>query len=98
MGVSVIAYLGLLVAVAALRFVELGISKRHQKQIVADGGAKVTDPKFLWMVLLHIAVLSGAAVEVVFLRRPFIPALAAISFVLFLVANIVRWWVIRTLG
>lgn len=98
MGISVIAFLGLLVAVGALRILELGISKRHQKRIVADGGSKISDPKFRWMVLLHTGVLIGAAVEVVFLHRPFIPALAAISFVLFLVANIVRWWVIRTLG
>ncbi|HJZ66315.1 MAG TPA: isoprenylcysteine carboxylmethyltransferase family protein [Candidatus Acidoferrum sp.] len=98
MAISVIAFLGLLVAVAALRIVELQVSKRHQKQIVRDGGSKVTDPKFLWMVLLHTAVLIGAAVEVMFLHRPFIPALAAISLLLFIVANIVRWWVIRTLG
>jgi methyltransferase len=98
MAITVIAFLGLLLAVAALRIVELQISRRHQKQIVADGGSKVTDPKFLWMVLLHTAVLIGAAVEVVFLHRPFIPSLAAISFALFLVANVIRWWVIRTLG
>jgi len=81
MDITVIAFLGLLLAVAALRIVELQISKRHQKQIVADGGSKVADPKFRWMVLLHTMVLIGAAVEVVFLRRPFIPLLAAISFV-----------------
>jgi len=98
MGVSVIAFLALLLAVAALRIVELQISRRHQKQIVADGGSKVTDPKFRWMVLLHTLVLVGAAVEVVFLHRPFIPLLGAISFVLFLIANVIRWWVIRTLG
>jgi methyltransferase len=98
MGISVIAFLALLFCVAALRIVELRISKNHQKQIVADGGSKVTDAKFRWMVLLHTLVLIGAAVEVVFLRRPIIPALAAISFLLFLAANIVRWWVIRTLG
>jgi len=98
MAITVIAFLALLLAVAALRIVELQISKRHQKQIVADGGSKVTDPKFLWMVLLHTLVLIGAAVEVVFLHRPFIPWLAAISFVLFIVANVIRWWVIRTLG
>src|SRR4029077_16938506 len=40
MGVSVIAFLALLLAVAALRIVELQISRRHQKQIVADGGSK----------------------------------------------------------
>ena len=98
MAITVIAFLALLLAVAALRIVELQISKRHQKQIVADGGSKVTDPKFLWMVLLHTLVLIGAAVEVVFFRRSFIPWLAAISFVLFIVANVIRWWVIRTLG
>ena len=98
MAITVIAFLGLLLAVGALRIVELQISKRHQKQIVADGGSKVTDPKFLWMILLHTLVLIGAAVEVVFLHRPFIPWLAAISFVLFIVANVIRWWVIRTLG
>jgi len=98
MDVSVIAYLALLLAVAALRIVELRISKTHQKQIVADGGSKVTDPKFVWMVALHTAVLIGAAVEVVFLRRPFLPVLAAISFAVFVFANVVRWWVIRTLG
>ena len=58
MGVSVIAFLALLFIVAALRIVELGISKAHQKQIVADGGAKVTDPKFVWMVALHMATPS----------------------------------------
>ena len=92
------AFLGLLLAVAALRVAELQISRRHQKQIVAGGGSKVTDPKFLWMVLLHTAVLAGAALEVVFLRRPFVPVLAAISFALFLAANVIRWWVIRALG
>jgi len=50
------------------------------------------------MVLLHTAVLAGAGVEVVLLRRPFIPALAAAMFAVFLAANAVRWWVIRTLG
>jgi len=98
MGVSVIAFLGLLVAVAVLRIVELGISKRHQNQIVAGGGSKITDPKFRWMVLLHTSVLIGAAVEAVFFHRPFVPTLAAISFLLFLGANAIRWWVIRTLG
>jgi|SRR5215831_18346462 len=98
MGITVIAFLVLLVAVATLRIVELRISKRHQIQIVRSGGSKVADPKFLWMVLLHTAVLIGAAVEVVFLSRPFLPALALISFALFLFANAIRWWVIRTLG
>lgn len=98
MELSVIAYLVLLVVVALLRLVELRISKKHQQEMVARGAAKVVDPRFRWMVLLHTAVIVGAAVEVVFLHRPFFPLLAAICFAIFLAANAVRWWVIRTLG
>jgi methyltransferase len=98
MDVSVIAFLGLLLLVALLRLVELRISRRHQEEMIARGAAKVDEPRFRWMVLLHTAVLIGAAVETVFLRRPFIPVLAAVMFVVFLAANAVRWWVIRTLG
>jgi methyltransferase len=98
MDLSVIAFLALLLAVALLRFVELRISRRHQREMIARGAAKVDEPQFRWMVLLHTAVLAGAAVEVVLLRRPFVPQLAAAMFALFLAANAVRWWVIRTLG
>jgi len=98
MELNVIAYLALLAAVALLRIVELRISKRHQAQMVARGASRVEEPRFRWMVALHTAVLLGAAVEVVFLRRPFFPVLAACMFLIFLAANVVRWWVIRTLG
>jgi methyltransferase len=64
MDLSVIAFLGLLLAVAFLRLAELRISKRHQREMVARGAAKVDEPKFRWMVLLHTAVLIGAALEV----------------------------------
>jgi len=98
MDLSTIAFLVLLLAVALLRLVELRISKRHQAEMIAQGAAKVDEPRFRWMVLLHTAVLAGAAVEVVLLKRPFIPWLAALMFTVFLAANAVRWWVIRTLG
>jgi len=98
MELSVIAFLGLLVAVALLRIVELRISRHHQQEMIARGAAKVEEPRFRWMVALHTAVLMGAGLEVVLLRRPFIPALAAVMFLVFLLANVVRWWVIRTLG
>jgi methyltransferase len=98
MDISVIAFLALLVAVAAMRLVELRISKQHQREMLGRGAAKVDEPRFRWMVALHTLVLIGAALEVVFLHRPFIPLLAAVMFVIFLAANAVRWWVIRTLG
>jgi methyltransferase len=98
MELSTIAFLALLLAVALLRIVELRISKKHQEEMIARGAAKVAEPKFRWMVGLHAAVLVGAAVEVVVLRRPLILWLAAPMFILFLAANAVRWWVIQTLG
>jgi len=98
MDLSTIAFLALLLLVALLRLVELRISKRHQQEMMARGAAKVDEPRFRWMVLLHTAVLAGAAVEVVVLKRPFLPWLAGPMFLIFLAANAVRWWVIRTLG
>jgi len=98
MDITVVAYLVLLALVATLRLVELRISKQNQREMLAHGAAKVAEPRFRWMVLLHTAVLIGSAVEVVFLHRPFIPVLAGVMFAIFLAANGVRWWVIRTLG
>src|SRR6266568_9014579 len=95
---TVDAFVGLLLAVTLLRLVELRISKRHQREMAARGAAKVDEPKFRWMVLLHTSVLAGAALEVILLRRPFHPGLAAPMFAVFLAANAVRWWVIRSLG
>ncbi|MGB9434396.1 MAG: isoprenylcysteine carboxylmethyltransferase family protein [Candidatus Acidiferrum sp.] len=98
MELSVKAYLGLLLVVALLRIYELQISRRHQREMVAHGASRVVDPVFRPMVLLHTGVLLGAALEVVFLHRPFYPVFAALCFAIFLAANVVRWWVIRTLG
>lgn len=98
MDMSVISFLVLLAAVAALRLLELRISRKHQQQLVANGAAKVDEPNFRWMVALHTAVLIGAALEVVLLKRPFLPMLALVMFAIFVAANAVRWWVIRTLG
>mgnify|MGYP001394824063 CR=1 FL=1 len=92
------AYLALLVLVAIGRFVELGISRRNQRELQKQGVRKITEPHFRWMVLLHGGVLAAAAIEVVTLHRPLIPALAISMGALFLLANLLRWWVIRTLA
>jgi methyltransferase len=98
MDLSVILFLALLLGVAALRLLELHISRRHQDALLARGAARVTEPRFRWMVALHTALLIGAALEVLLLKRAFHPLLAAAMFAIFLAANAVRWWVIRTLG
>ena len=98
MELSVLLFLALLLAVAALRLVELRISRSHQRRLMSEGAARIDEPRFRWMVLVHAAVLLGAALEVMALKRPFLPMLAGVSLVIFLMANAVRWWVIRTLG
>src|SRR5260370_40605782 len=98
MDVSVYSFLVLLLAVGLLRLVELRISKRHQGERAARGAAKVDEPKFRWMVLLHTAALLGAASEVVFLRRPFILWLAVTMFVAFFADSVVRAWALRSRG
>jgi methyltransferase len=97
MDLSVKAFLGLLAAVAVLRVVELRISRRNQRALAAAGVRKIAEPVFPWMVLGHAGVLGGAALEVVLLQRPFVPALAAVMSVLFVLATALRWWVMRTL-
>jgi methyltransferase len=98
MDVSVAAFLALLIVVALLRGIELVISRRHQGRLEAQGISRAHEPHFRWMVLLHSAVLVGAALEVVLLGRPFIPVLATAMGLLIALANALRWWVIYTLG
>jgi len=92
------AYLVLLAVVAAGRLIELQISRRNQRALHARGVEKIPEPHFRWMVVVHTAVLAGAALEVTLLHRPLLPALAISMVTLFVLANLLRWWVIRTLA
>src|SRR5579862_5723932 len=93
-----IAYLALLALVGIGRIVELRISRRNQRQLQNQGVRKVAEAHFRWMVVLHGGILIAAALEVVFLHRPLLPALAIPMAILFVLANLVRWWVIRSLA
>jgi len=96
--VSVGAYLVLLAAVGVGRLLELRLSRRHQRAL-ADHGARVApEPAFRLMVALHTGVLIASGVEVLLLHRPFTPALGVPALVAFALANLLRWWVIATLG
>jgi isoprenylcysteine carboxyl methyltransferase (ICMT) family protein YpbQ len=98
MDVGVNGFLVLLAAVGVLRGVELVISQRHRRTLRERGAHEPQDPSFVWMALLHAAILIGAALEVVILHRPLVPWLAMVMATMFVLANIVRWWAIRTLG
>jgi methyltransferase len=92
------AYISLLVIVGIERLAELLISRRNQKQLQAQGVRKVPEPHFRLLVVFHGFILVCAGAEVLFLHRPLIPALALSMSVLFVLSNVLRWWVIRTLA
>jgi methyltransferase len=95
---SVEVYLGLLVLVGAGRLIEMRLSRRHQRALAARGVAVEREPVFGLMVALHTGVLAAAALEVILLRRAFVPALGVTALVLVVLANLLRWWVIAALG
>jgi methyltransferase len=87
-----------LTAVGLGRLIELRISHRHQRALAMRGSVKIPEPHFRHMVLLHAGVLLGSGLEVRLLRRPFRQALALGAGVIVLLANTLRWWVIRSLA
>jgi methyltransferase len=74
------------------------LSRRHQRALRARGIARVPEPRFRFMVALHAGILVSAALEVLLLRRPLVPLLAAPALALVALANLLRLWVITTMG
>lgn len=98
MEISVLVYAVFLLAVGVGRLLEMRISRQHQQSLMARGIREGRDPAFGWIVVLHVGVLAGSFAEVWALRRPFIPLLAIPMLVLFVLANLLRWWVIATMA
>jgi methyltransferase len=92
------AYIALLVLVGIERLVEVGISSRNQRKMRDQGAQKIPEPHYPWLVMFHAFVLVAAGLEVLLLHRPLIPALAISMAILFVLSNLLRWWVIHLLG
>ena len=89
----------LLVLVVALeRVVELVVSKRHERRMLAMGGVEVGRGHYPPMVVLHTFLLVGTLVEPIVLARPFVPALGVTMLALVLLTQALRWWSIASLG
>src|SRR4051812_45279725 len=91
-------YVVLLASVGVVRLVELGISRRHRRALAARGITMAAEPHFRWMVLLHVGVLTGSALEAALAKRAPPASLTTAMGMALLGANLLRWWVIRTLG
>jgi methyltransferase len=91
-------FLSLCAAIGACRLVELTISRRHQRALAATGAAPLPEPVFGAMVAVHAGVVAGAALEVVALHRPYVAAIGIPALALVVLANLLRFWVMATLG
>lgn len=88
----------LIASVGVERLVELVISQRHIRWAKQRGGVELGREHYTAMVAIHVGLLVGSVVEVVFLGRVFLPWLGWPAFVGVGLAQGLRWWCIVTLG
>lgn len=91
-------YLTLIAAIAVERLAELVVSKRNLAWSLARGGTEYGFGHYPFMVVLHVGLLVGCALEPLLLDRPFLPALGWPMLAVVLAAQGLRWWCIVTLG
>lgn len=91
-------YLALIVLVAVERVAELVVSTRNLAWTKANGGTEYGLGHYPAMVVLHIGLLLGCALEPLLLDRPFVPALGWPMLAIVAAAQALRWWCITTLG
>jgi methyltransferase len=93
-----VLYTGLVAAVAAMRLVELAVSRRNIARLEARGAVEVGRSLYPWMVAVHTTFLVACVAEVWLLERPLLPLLAWFALGALVGAATLRWWVMVTLG
>ena len=91
-------YYTLIAVIIVERIFELAVSQRHAGASLAQGGIEYGQGHFPVMVVLHVGLILGCIVEPIVTRAPFSPALAYPMIVVVIMANVLRWWCIATLG
>lgn len=92
------AYLLLVALVVGERLIELAISRRNLRRVLARGGIEVGAGHYPTMVTLHTAFLASCVLESVALdRRPPVWLFSSMAAVLAL-SMALRYWAIATLG
>ena len=91
-------FLFLVIALGIQRLLEMRLSARNERRILALGGCEHAPGQFTVMRWMHIAWFAAMIVEVFNLQRPFSPALALVASLAFLAGQALRYAAIRTLG
>ena len=93
-----IAWLAFVGLVGLERLVELFVARRNARWSFERGAVEHGREHYSPMVAVHLFLLVGCALEPLLFARPFLPWLGIPALVLVLMAQSLRWWVIRTLG
>ena len=91
------AYLGLLVLVGAERVLELAVSSRNARRLLARGGVETGRGHYRAMVLLHLLFLPSLAAGALLSPAPPPPA-AWLAVSGGAAAQGLRWWAVAALG
>ena len=91
------AYLAFLGLLALERGIELAVSARHARRLLARGGVETGQGHYRAMVVFHAAFLLACAAEAVAWPSP-PPGVAFLALAGALLAQGLRWWAIATLG
>jgi methyltransferase len=91
-------YALLVLAVAAERVAELVVARRNAAWTFARAGVEHGRGHYPVMVILHTGLLVCCLLEPVLADRPFLPALGWPMLALAVLAQVLRWWCIATLG
>jgi methyltransferase len=94
----VIAWLAFVGLVGLERLAELVVARRNARWSFERGAVEHGREHYPAMVTLHAFLLVGCALEPLLFDRPFLPWLGIPALALVLMAQSLRWWVIRTLG
>jgi len=88
---------GYLVLLAAERLVELVVSTRNARRMLAAGGVEAGRGHYPAMVLFHAAFLVACAAEPLLWPRPWPMAVSAAALAAALLAQGLRWWAVAAL-
>jgi methyltransferase len=94
---SVRLYLVFLALLYAERLVELVVSRRHERRLLAEGGREFGRRHFGVMAAFHVVFPAVAALEVWLTPRAFPGAIGIAALALALAAQGLRWWSVVSL-
>lgn len=93
------AFLVAVVYLALSRSFEMWLSRRNRGRVLARGGRMVERDGFLWLALVHGGALLGVIVEEATIGPTLTsPALTTTAAVLFVLAELARFWCLASLG